>query len=37
VLRVSGGTWCTVTDPARFFSFRRDRLTGRHAAAIWIR
>ena len=37
VSRISGGTWCTFTDPALFFSFRRDRLTGRHAAAIWIR
>lgn len=37
VTAVSGGQWCTVTDPALFFSFRRDRLTGRHAAAVWIR
>jgi polyphenol oxidase len=37
VSRISGGTWCTASDPALFFSFRRDRLTGRHAAAIWIR
>jgi YfiH family protein len=35
--RVSGGTWCTVEDPSRFFSFRRDRVTGRMAAAVWIR
>ena len=26
---------CTVEDPSRFFSFRRDRVTGRMAAAIW--
>jgi YfiH family protein len=26
---------CTVEDPSRFFSFRRDGLTGRMAAAIW--
>ena len=26
---------CTFEDPSRFFSFRRDRVTGRHAAAIW--
>ena len=26
---------CTVRDASRFFSFRRDRLTGRMAAAIW--
>lgn len=35
--RVCGGRWCTVEDPSRFFSFRRDRLTGRMAAAVWIR
>jgi copper oxidase (laccase) domain-containing protein len=33
---VSGGGWCTVGDPARFFSYRRDGVTGRMAAAIWI-
>ena len=33
---VSGGSWCTVGDRARFFSYRRDRTTGRMAAAIWI-
>ncbi len=37
VERVAGGTWCTHGDATRFFSFRRDRLTGRHAASIWIR
>lgn len=31
---VSGGQWCTVEDRERFFSFRRDGLTGRLAAAI---
>lgn len=35
--RVAGGTWCTHSDPARFFSYRRDGVTGRHAAAIWLR
>jgi YfiH family protein len=29
--------WCTVTNPSRFFSFRRDRVTGRQAAAVWRR
>jgi copper oxidase (laccase) domain-containing protein len=33
---VSGGGWCTVSEPSRFFSFRRDRVTGRMAAAIWL-
>jgi YfiH family protein len=34
---VSGGTWCTVDEPARFFSYRRDRVTGRQAAMIALR
>ena len=37
VQRVSGGPWCTVQDRSRFFSFRRDGVTGRMAAAVWIR
>jgi len=37
VQRISGGTWCTATDRSRFFSFRRDGVTGRMAACIWIR
>jgi len=37
VSRVAGGRWCTVAEPERFFSFRRDGTTGRMAAAIWIR
>lgn len=32
---VFGGGLCTASDPARFYSFRRDRVTGRHAALIW--
>jgi polyphenol oxidase len=36
VVAISGGEWCTVEDASRFFSFRRDRITGRMAAAIWI-
>lgn len=35
VTRVYGGHDCTFSDPARFYSFRRDRVTGRHAALIW--
>lgn len=34
---VYGGGLCTVSDPARFFSYRRDRVTGRQAAFIWLR
>ena len=37
VPRVSGGGWCTVAEASRFFSYRRDRVTGRMAAAIWLR
>lgn len=36
VRAVSGGSWCTVSEPSRFFSFRRDGVTGRLAAAVWI-
>lgn len=35
--QVKGGGWCTVEDASRFFSFRRDGITGRMAAAIWLR
>jgi len=27
--------WCTAGNPLRFFSYRRDRVCGRFAAAIW--
>jgi polyphenol oxidase len=27
--------WCTVTNPSRFFSHRRDRVSGRFAASVW--
>lgn len=37
VASISGGQWCTVQDASRFFSFRRDRVTGRMVAAIWRR
>jgi polyphenol oxidase len=36
VRMIGGGSWCTVSDPSRFFSYRRDRTTGRMVAAIWI-
>lgn len=28
--------WCTVNNPSRFFSYRRDRVSGRMAACIWL-
>ena len=28
--------WCTVGNPSRFFSHRRDRVSGRFAACIWL-
>ena len=35
VTDVHGGGLCTVSDPSRFFSYRRDGVTGRMAALIW--
>lgn len=35
VSAVYGGGLCTFSDPARFFSYRRDKTTGRMAALIW--
>ena len=37
VTRVAGGDACTVSDARRFYSFRRDRVTGRMASLIWIK
>lgn len=36
VMRVFGGDYCTWSDPGRFFSFRRDGVTGRMASLIWL-
>lgn len=33
---VSGGGWCTVSDASRFFSYRRERVSGRMVAAICL-
>lgn len=35
VRHLFGGGTCTYSDPSRFFSYRRDRTTGRMAALIW--
>lgn len=34
---IYGGEWCTVSDPQRFFSYRRDGQTGRQASLIYMR
>lgn len=36
VTRVYGGGLCTYSEPERFFSFRRERTSGRMAALIWL-
>ena len=36
VSAVHGGEFCTVNDPERFFSYRRDQVTGRNASLIWL-
>jgi YfiH family protein len=36
VRHIFGGGFCTYSDRARFFSYRRDRQTGRQAALIWL-
>jgi len=33
--RVYGGGLCTISDPARFYSHRREQRTGRMATLIW--
>ncbi|HEX7803093.1 MAG TPA: peptidoglycan editing factor PgeF [Pseudoxanthomonas sp.] len=36
VTRVHGGDLCTISDPQRFFSHRRDARTGRMATVVWM-
>ena len=34
--RIHGGGLCTIAEPARFYSHRRDQRTGRSASLVWI-
>ena len=34
--QIDGGDFCTFTDQDRFFSYRRNKTTGRFASLIWI-
>ncbi len=36
VMAAYGAGYCTVSDAQRFYSFRRDKTTGRMAALIWL-
>jgi len=36
VIDIYGGQLCTFNDPTRFFSYRRNNVTGRMATVIWI-
>jgi len=36
VERIYGGGYCTYSEPQRFYSYRRDRTSGRMAALIWL-
>ena len=36
VTHVSGGGFCTFRETARFFSYRRERESGRMATAVWL-
>jgi YfiH family protein len=37
VSEVHGGEFCTVSNSGRFYSYRRDGVTGRQATLIWLK
>jgi len=37
VTRIRGGEFCTVTEHKQFYSYRRDKVTGRMASLIWLK
>ncbi|MDB3884766.1 laccase domain-containing protein, partial [Porticoccaceae bacterium] len=34
---IFGGDLCTFSDKERFYSYRREQTTGRHASLIWLK
>ena len=37
ITHIHGGSFCTVSDAHRFYSYRRDHVTGRMASLIWLK
>ncbi len=36
ITKIYGGDHCTIGEPGKFFSHRRDKITGRMASIIWL-